>query len=283
MPSDTKNVKLGVCQIKFGGYDLGYTKGGVEIEVKTETKKIMVDQFGNSEVNESIIGRTVSAKVPLAETTLYNLAEIMPGSTLALTGGSTAIASFTITVLPTGGQTFVVNGVTFTARAVLANLFTAREFYVGTTTTQAAAALAAAINSAMDAGLANIQASAANNVVVLSAAVPGVAANSYTISTTATATVVGWSGGVDPVRAKLSVGNGTSVSLLNAATRLVLHPIANANDDRSQDFIIPLAAAAGDLSLAYKLDEERIYTANFTGYPDPSTGLLFVVGDELLS
>lgn len=278
MPSDTKNVKLGVCQIKFGGYDLGYTKGGVEIDVKTETKKIMVDQFGNSEINEQIIGRTVSIKAPLAESTLYNIAEIMPGSSLSLSGGSSAIAGQTITALAAGSVT--INGVTFTGRASQAAVLGPREFYIGTSLAQLVATLAARINSAMDAGLANVMASSANNVLVLTAATPGATANSYTFSSTFTGTVTGFSGGVDPGRAKLTVGNGTSVSLLASAMRLVLHPIANANDDRSGDFIVPLAATSGEFSVAYKLDEERIYSANFTGYPDSSTGVLFVVGDE---
>lgn len=82
MPSDTKNVKLGVCSISFGGKDLGYTKGGVEVTVETETKKITVDQFGQSVINEVIIGRNVTVVAPLAETTLENLVEIMPGATL---------------------------------------------------------------------------------------------------------------------------------------------------------------------------------------------------------
>jgi hypothetical protein len=31
-----KNIKLGACKVSFGGQDLGYTKGGVEVEVSTE-------------------------------------------------------------------------------------------------------------------------------------------------------------------------------------------------------------------------------------------------------
>ena len=33
MASSTENVKLGVCTILFDGNDLGYTKGGVEVEL----------------------------------------------------------------------------------------------------------------------------------------------------------------------------------------------------------------------------------------------------------
>lgn len=81
MPSSTNNVKLGVCTVTYGGTDLGYTKGGVEVEVATETYKVMIDQFGNTPVKEYITARTCVVRVPLAETTLDNLVAIMPGAT----------------------------------------------------------------------------------------------------------------------------------------------------------------------------------------------------------
>src|SRR4051812_23802129 len=111
MASNTENVKLGVCLVTFDGVDLGYTKGGVDVEVATETKKVMVDQFGNSEINEVIMGRTCRAKVPLAETTLENLARIMPGSTLVTAGGvkATGTATFS-TAAPIDGDKVTVNG-----------------------------------------------------------------------------------------------------------------------------------------------------------------------------
>ena len=67
MPSSTENVKLGVCSVTFGGTDLGYTKGGCEAEITTTTHKVMVDQFGDTEIDEIIQGRTVKVTVPLAE------------------------------------------------------------------------------------------------------------------------------------------------------------------------------------------------------------------------
>ncbi len=88
MASSTENVKLGVCTVTFGGEDLGYTKGGVEVEVTTTTHKVMVDQFGDTEIDENIMGRTVKATVPLAETTLENLVAIMPGATLVDSGAT---------------------------------------------------------------------------------------------------------------------------------------------------------------------------------------------------
>jgi len=86
MASKTENVKLGVCRITFDGNDLGYTKGGVEVEVTTDTHKVSIDQFGESVVNEYIIKRDIKVKAPLAETTLDNLNVIMPGSSLVVDG-----------------------------------------------------------------------------------------------------------------------------------------------------------------------------------------------------
>lgn len=95
MASSTNNVKLGVCTVTYGGTDLGYTKGGVEVEVATETYKVMIDQFGNTPVKEYITARTCVVRVPLAETTLDNLVAIMPGSTK--TGTEPAAARVDVT------------------------------------------------------------------------------------------------------------------------------------------------------------------------------------------
>ena len=102
--SDTKNVKLGVCKVFYDGVDLGYTQGGVDVTVKTETHKVNVDQFGKTTINEVILSRDVTAKTPLAETTLENLVKIMPGAVLTEVGGSAATGTITIATNPTDEQ-----------------------------------------------------------------------------------------------------------------------------------------------------------------------------------
>lgn len=92
MASDTKNVKLGVCKIFFDGHDLGYTKGGVEVTVTTETFKVEVDQFGKTPIKEYIMGRQISVKAPLAETTIQNMAALMPGATISGAPGSEVLS-----------------------------------------------------------------------------------------------------------------------------------------------------------------------------------------------
>ena len=120
MASSTKNVKLGVCKVYYDGVDLGLTKGGVEVTVKTDTHKVNVDQLGKTTVNEYVMGRDVSAKVPLAETTLENMVAIMPGATLTVAGGTVATGTITApATAPTTGQTLHVNGTTFTFKSAL--------------------------------------------------------------------------------------------------------------------------------------------------------------------
>ena len=88
MAVNAENVKLGVCNVSFGGEDLGATKGGVEMTVETSTHEVIVDQTGETPINEYIMGRRVTVAVPLAETTLQNLVKIMPGASLVGSGDS---------------------------------------------------------------------------------------------------------------------------------------------------------------------------------------------------
>lgn len=81
---------------------------------------------------------------------------------------------------------------------------------------------------------------------------------------------------------KVEVSTGVGTSLLSNAYELVLHPIDKAPDDASEDLIVPLAATPGAMSFAYKHDEERVYNAEFKGYPD-ANGLLFIYGDKAAS
>ena len=79
---DVANVKLGPCKVTWNAVNLGFTKGGVDVEITTSKKKIMVDQFGETEVNEYIMGRQIMVRIPLAETDLTTLASVIPGSTI---------------------------------------------------------------------------------------------------------------------------------------------------------------------------------------------------------
>ena len=66
--------------------------------------------------------------------------------------------------------------------------------------------------------------------------------------------------------------------MLKVAQELVLHPIANADENKLDDFTVMKAATAGALQFSYKLDEERIYSCEFKAYADKD-GNLFKIGD----
>ncbi len=88
-----KNIKLGACKVSFGGVDLGYTKGGVQVEVATETLKVTVDQLGQTVISELVQGRNITITAPLAESVLQNMVDLMPGSTLSEDDNSVTITS----------------------------------------------------------------------------------------------------------------------------------------------------------------------------------------------
>jgi hypothetical protein len=96
----TENLRLGTCKvlyedpngdIDYNGTgvmmtDMGLTIGGVDCEVTTDTRQTKVDQFGETIVDETIIGRNIKVTVPLAETTLENMVALIPGATLITDG-----------------------------------------------------------------------------------------------------------------------------------------------------------------------------------------------------
>lgn len=281
MASDTKNVKLGVCQVLYDGVDLGLTKGGVEVMVSTETHVVEVDQFGKTPINEYLMGRSVKVKVPMAETTLENLVAVMPGSTL-VTDGAKASGSITIATQPTNGQTMVVNGQTVTFKTAPVNPL---DVLIGATTAATAANLAAVLNASTNDSIEVAGYTAAANVVTVTYDARGVEGNAFTIATGtagASITVSGatLTGGVAVTKARVDVTTGIGTNLLSIAKPLVLHPVGNADGDKSDDFTVFKAATPGALQFAYKLEDERIFPVEFTGYPDIANGAkLFSVGD----
>jgi len=283
MASDTRNVKLGVCQVFFDGVDLGYTQGGVEVTVQTETHEINVDQFGKTAISQMIIGRDVMAKVPMAETTLENMVKIMPGTTLVSTGGVQAVGTYTPTAgtNATNGQTMIINGTTCTAKTSPTAIAANNEFNLGATLTVTLQNLAAMINASTDIGLALLTATSSALVLTLTADIKGVEGNSYLVSNAGTwgTASVAFATGADATKKRVDVVSGVGTDLLLIAKELRLHPTNKLVSDKSDDFIIPLAATGGALNFAYKLEDERIYNVEFKGYPSGVSGKLYSIGD----
>lgn len=277
MASSTENVKLGVCSVLFDGVDLGFTKGGVEVEVATSTKEITVDQMGETPIGEIIMGRTVQATVPLAETTLDNLVAIMPGSELISDG---AKASGTVTFsssAPVDGDKITLAGVDFTFRTAPVS---ANDMAIPATIALAAAALAAKINAnALD-----FTASALGPVVTILAKNRGTDGNvtlTKTAATPANITTSGatLTGGVNVTKAQVKVSTGVNINLLKLAKALVLRPKGTNGED---DFTIHRAMCPGALNYAYQFDNERVFSAVFKGYAGADSSL-FAVGDVTAS
>lgn len=282
--SNTENVKLGPCKITYDGVDLGYTKGGVEVTVETSTYQVTVDQFGEAPIDEYVTGRTVTVNAPLAETTKKNLERIMPGASVTGKGATRATGSIKVTANPTDGDTLDVNGVVYTFRddATLAN-----DIAIAGTAEGTAAAIQAKLSKATYSKVivadyaVNGESNTQIDVVYKN---EGLAGNEFTLATTAeeltvTANLSGGSNGTE----RVEVTNAVGTSLLKIAKELRLHPIANADDDYSDDFVVPAAGVAGAMNYSYMMDQERTYPTEFKGYPTKVEGkdILFYVGAPL--
>jgi hypothetical protein len=78
---------------------------------------------------------------------------------------------------------------------------------------------------------------------------------------------------------KLVVRAAAGTSLRALAGVLILHPKDRAVGDKTADVTIPLAMCKGDFQFAYKHDDQRVYSVEFTGFADLSTDELFTLGD----
>jgi hypothetical protein len=284
MASSSRNVKLGVCKLYLDGVDLGLTQGGVEVQVSTETHKVEVDQYGKSSINELVMGRTLVVKAPLAETTLNNMVATMPGATL-ISDGVAASGSITLASNPSAGNSATVAGQAFAFQAAKPSAI--GQVKIGANVNESAANLAAAINLAvMRQDIGGIRATNVPGTAVVTLKVIdfGVLGNAVTLAASGAPVSVSGAtltGGVNETRARVEVGSGVGVDLLAIAKPLRLHPVGKADTDFSDDFLVYQAATPGALTFAYKLDAERIFNVEFTGYPDPVTGKLFAAGDLL--
>lgn len=280
MASSTKNVNLGVCRAYYGGVDCGLTKGGVEVSVSTETYKTEVDQYGKSTVAERIMGRNVMAKLPLVETNIQNIVTLMPG-TAWVTDGVRASGTLTFGNV-TQTTTATINGQAFTfyTSGTAANQFAVK---VGATVQETIDSFVSAVNRARlnVSGNYLVAKQTAPLVVTIQAVDPGVNTASLAAASGITASGAALTGGVAETKSRLEGVTGIGINLLDMAQELRLHPIARADNDFSEDFVIYKAATPGSLNFAYKIDSERVYQADFTGYPDPTTGKLWAIGTPL--
>lgn len=279
--SNTENVKLGPCKITYDGVDLGYTKGGVEVTVETSTYEVTVDQFGEAPIDEYITGRTVTVSAPLAETTKENLERIMPGASLVNDGAVAASGEIAVNTNPTADETLTINGVTYTFKnsASLDN-----DIAIGLDANATAAAIQVKLSASSEPKVAVAEYAIDESVeskIVVTYKTTGEAGNKFTMATNSTGLTVSpnLAGGANGAE-RVEVTNAVGASLLKSAKQLRLHPIANVDDDYSDDFVIPAAGVAGGMNYSYMMDQERTYPTEFKGYPKKINGkdVLFYVG-----
>lgn len=284
MSSSTSNVKLGVCKVFYDGLDLGYTKGGVEVSVSTDTHEVTIDQFGKTAINQLVTGREIKVKVPMAETTIENLVRIMPGATYVQVGGVKATGTWTPGANPTNGQTVVLGGTTVTFKTAGTAVAVKNEVNLGASVAVTLTNLRDFINASTDINIAKIDATATATVLTVTFGSYGVEGNSFTLAAgTSGGTVSGatLTTGVEPTAKRVDVDSGIGSDLLATAKELRLHPFGKADTDFSDDFIIAKAGTGGSLSFSYKTDDERVFNVEFTGYAD-SNGKVFSVGDPTI-
>lgn len=119
----------------------------------------------------------------------------------AYVGGTKATGTLTFTGAPTATETFVIAGVTFTARASGA---TGNEFNIGGTVTATAANVAAAVNASSD--VTDITATSALGVVTFTVDMPGTIGNMIDLSDSLTnATSSNFAGGANTQTVTFSV------------------------------------------------------------------------------
>ena len=281
MANNPNSIRLGACRVRWGGRDLGLTKGGVDVEVKAETKTIDVDQFGKTIVQEYVMGRTVMVKVPFAETdldTLYSLTKTSGGS-LQDTGVQ-ATGTITFSGQPAANDTITVAGHLFTFVTVIVG---ADQIVLGTDLPTTIRNAVRVLSSSSDAKVTQASYTATATTILIAAYKSGVAGNAFALAKSGTATTVSGAtltGGTDNTgRRFVSVQSGAGIGLYGTSQPLVLHPVDRADNDYVEDFVVPLANTGGSVQFKYMVDQERIFQVDFNGYVDQTSKTLFVYGD----
>jgi hypothetical protein len=279
------NIRLGPCRVRWAGKDVGLTKGGVDVTLKTDTKMIQVDQFGNTPLDEYILGRTLTVKCPFAESDVSSVYSYLKQSQANLVdNGVVATGLVTFTAVPAVADTLTVNGHVFSFIAAASTVVGVDQVVIGATVPATIVNLVLTLNMSSDPNvIAGVYTANASTMGIAYYA-SGVAGNSFTLAksstgiSTITATLTG---GTNPTSKRVEVLTGIGQSLRAQAQILTLHPQNRVDNDSSEDFTVPIASTNGGFQFKYELNTERVFNIEFTGYPDPITTRLFMYGNPV--
>jgi hypothetical protein len=88
MAGDGSKIRMGAAWITYGSVagpvgeivDLGYTKGGVTVNIESQSHEVTVDQEGIAPVAETLMGRRCSVRCNMAESDYERLSKLLPES-----------------------------------------------------------------------------------------------------------------------------------------------------------------------------------------------------------
>lgn len=245
MTVNAEKIRLGSCDVTFDGSDLGSTKGGVEVEISTETYQVKTDQTGETPLKDIITGTTVTVKVPMSETDLGRLQKVMPQSVLQAVSTTT----------PTGWTVDLVAGYGVGDTSVVLDSGT-NDLEVGETFTFANHATVYRVTAvSTDTPLAG------ENTVTFVQDATGSGGLVAAVVDNEAVTVITKDQGVE-------IRTGVNIDLLDSAAALKLHPTGLDTGNTEQDFYAWKAAPTANFSFKYELQNERVYEVTFNCYPD---------------
>ncbi len=82
MTQNSRNIRLGQCDITYNSVALGYTNGGVEVAIKNDVQEVAIDEYGSAPVKSYHKGTRIEVKAKLSEFAYATLVQVMNGAVL---------------------------------------------------------------------------------------------------------------------------------------------------------------------------------------------------------
>lgn len=95
-----ENIHLDLADVTWSGTNLGYSKGGVDVNITQEVLDVVIDDFGDTPVKSYDRGYKIEVVVHMAEAARDKFAVAMPTSTVM--GDRIKVGGQAGSVIPTG-------------------------------------------------------------------------------------------------------------------------------------------------------------------------------------